>query len=321
MATAERELADTPAAADHPSSSGAAISVRGLQMRYGAHEAVRGIDFQILEGEIVAFLGPNGAGKTTTVEILEGFRNRTAGDVTVLGEDPARGGAGWRARIGVVLQSCAPERLLSVHECLELYAGYYPSPLAVDRVLDLVGLTDRASARCDRLSGGQQRRLDVALALVGDPELIFLDEPTTGFDPSARRLTWDVVRGLRDLGKTILLTTHFMDEAEALADRILVLTAGRIIADGTPETIGGRQSDASVIVFTLPDGFTEHDLPPLPVPVTMARDKVQISTSEPMPIFHALSGWAMERALSLSDIAVQRPTLEDIYLRLTKDRS
>jgi ABC-2 type transport system ATP-binding protein len=297
-----------------------AISVRGLRMSYGSYEAVRGIDFEVAHGEILAFLGPNGAGKTTTTEILEGFRQRTAGQVSVLGADPGRGGADWRGRIGVVLQTSAPERLLTVRECLSMYAGYYQRPLPVARVLDLAGLQGKTDSRCDQLSGGQQRRLDVALALIGDPELIFLDEPTTGFDPSARHMAWDVVRGLRDLGKTVFLTTHFMDEAENLADRIIILAAGRIVAEGTPETIGGRQTVASVITFTMPPGVTADSLPPLPVAVTVARgDRAEITAPEPMPVLYAISSWAMQHSLAIPDISVQRPTLEDIYLRLTAD--
>jgi ABC-2 type transport system ATP-binding protein len=298
-----------------------AISVRGLRMSYGTYEAVRGIDFDVEHGEILAFLGPNGAGKTTTTEILEGFRRRTAGDVAVLGADPGRAGPAWRGRIGVVLQVNAPERLLTVHECLSMYAGYYSRPLPVDRVMDLVGLPDKAGSRCDQLSGGQQRRLDVALALIGDPELIFLDEPTTGFDPSARRMAWDVVRGLRDLGKTVFLTTHFMDEAENLADRILILAAGRIVAEGTPETIGGRHTDASVITFTMPDGLGADRLPPLPAPASVqANGRAEIVAPEPMPVLYALSSWAVQHDLKIPDIAVQRPSLEDIYLRLSQEK-
>jgi ABC-2 type transport system ATP-binding protein len=297
-----------------------AISVRDLRMRYGGYEAVRGISFDVQRGEILAFLGPNGAGKTTTTEILEGFRKRTSGDVAVLGTDPARGGPGWRGRIGVVLQANAPERLLTVRECLSMYAGYYPKPLTVDRVLELVGLTDKARSRCDQLSGGQARRLDVGLALIGDPELIFLDEPTTGFDPSARHMAWDVVRGLRDLGKTVFLTTHFMDEAENLADRILILAAGKIVAEGTPETIGGRQTDASVITFTMPGDRTLADLPPLPVPATLQHNgRAQIIAPEPIPVLYAISSWATQHSLPIPDISVQRPSLEDIYLRLTEE--
>ena len=330
MTTAE-PLARTPGgrsagqaqAPSGPASTEPAISVRDLRMSYGSYEAVRGIDLEVARGEILAFLGPNGAGKTTTTEILEGFRKRTSGDVRVFGTDPERAGPDWRARIGVVLQTNAPERLLSVRECLSMYAGYYPRPLSVNRVIELTGLTDKAASRCDQLSGGQQRRLDVALALIGDPELIFLDEPTTGFDPTARRLTWDVVAGLRDLGKTIFLTTHFMDEAETLADRIMILAAGRIVASGTPQTIGGRDVDATVISFTLPDGMTAEQLPTLPgqpgphASAQRAHGRAEISVPEPVPALHALTEWAMTHGLPLADISVQRPSLEDIYLRLT----
>jgi ABC-2 type transport system ATP-binding protein len=299
---------------------GRVISVRGLRMKYGGFEAVRGVDFDVDHGEILAFLGPNGAGKTTTTEILEGFRRRTGGEVTVLGEDPGRSSAAWRGRIGVVLQVNAPEKLLTVRECLAMYAGYYRKPLAVDHVLDLVGLKDKAASRCEQLSGGQQRRLDVGLAIIGDPELIFLDEPTTGFDPSARHMAWDVVRGLRDLGKTIFLTTHFMDEAENLADRILILAAGKIVAEGTPDTIGGREQDASVITFTLPPGVAPDQLPPLPVPVHIERNgRAEIVAPDPMPVLYALSSWAVQFQFPVHDIAVRRPSLEDIYLRLTEE--
>ena len=323
MTTAE-PIAGSPAVLSGPATAAPAISVQGLRMSYGNYEAVRGIDLEVARGEILAFLGPNGAGKTTTTEILEGFRMRTAGDVQVLGTDPAKGGSGWRARIGVVLQTCAPERMLSVRECLTMYAGYYPKPLGVQRALELTGLTEKAGTRCDQLSGGQQRRLDVALALIGDPELIFLDEPTTGFDPTARRQAWDVISGLRDLGKTVFLTTHFMDEAEALADRIMILAAGKIVASGTPQTIGGRSAGATVISFSLPEGVTHGDVPSLPgqleapaVTAHAAHGRVEIEVSEPIPALHALSGWATERHLALPDITVNRPSLEDIYLKLT----
>jgi ABC-2 type transport system ATP-binding protein len=314
--------AGSPAAGD-PTTLEPAITVRGLRMSYGTYEAVRGIDLDVTRGEILAFLGPNGAGKTTTVEILEGFRKRFAGEVRVLGADPASAGPRWRARIGVVLQTCSPERLLTVRECLDMYAGYYPRPLPVPQVLSLTGLTEKASSMCEQLSGGQQRRLDVALALIGDPELVFLDEPTTGFDPSARRLAWDVIAGLRDLGKTIFLTTHFMDEAEALADRIVVLAAGRVVASGTPQSIGGRSAGATTISFTLPDGVTADQVPVLPGldpghdRLAAAHGRVEIGVADPVPALHALTGWAMERRLKLPDLAVSRPSLEDIYLQLT----
>ena len=228
------------------------VSVRGLVKRYGSHEAVAGIDLEVRRGEIFAFLGPNGAGKTTTVEILEGFRQRTEGEVSVLGHDPATAGGAWRDRVGVVLQESEPEPGLSVRECLAMYAGFYRAPRDIDETIALVGLTGKAGALGTRLSGGQRRRLDFALALIGDPELIFLDEPTTGFDPSARRAAWEVVAGLRQLGKTIFLTTHYMDEAEYLADRITVLSAGRIVAEGTPRTLGGRDHMTTAISFTPP---------------------------------------------------------------------
>jgi ABC-2 type transport system ATP-binding protein len=296
-----------------------AISVRGLRMKYGSYEAVRGIDLEVARGEILAFLGPNGAGKTTTTEILEGFRTRTSGEVRVLGADPAHAGPGWRARIGVVLQTCAPERLLTVRECVGMYAGYYPHPLRVDRALELTGLTAKASSRCDQLSGGQQRRLDVALALIGDPELIFLDEPTTGFDPSARRQTWEVVAGLRDLGKTIFLTTHFMDEAEALADRIMILAAGRIVAEGTPQTIGGRSSGTTRISFAATDGVQVPALPSQVGPAETVRGQLEITVGDPVTALRAFTEWALASGVQPENFSVRKPSLEDIYLELTEE--
>jgi ABC-2 type transport system ATP-binding protein len=301
--------------------TGDVIRVRGLQMSYGSFPAVRGIDLDVHRGEIFAFLGPNGAGKTTTVEILEGFRRRTGGEAEVLGVDPQRAGPAWRARIGVVLQESQPEPELSVRECLDLYAGYYPSPRPVDEVLDLVGLSDRAKARSGRLSGGQRRRLDVALALIGDPDLVFLDEPTTGFDPAARRQSWEVIAGLRDLGKTVFLTTHFMDEAEYLADRIVVVAAGRIVAQGTPATLGGRDTMASTVTFTLPRGTTLDDLPAL---LRHGRawerhGRVVLASTSPLSDIEQLAGWARHRHLELADLQLTRPSLEDVYLDLVKD--
>ena len=292
------------------SESGVAIRVRGLSKRYGDVEAVRGIDLTVRTGEIFAFLGPNGAGKTTTVETLEGYRHRDAGEAEVLGSDPARPAAGWRARIGVVLQESQPEAELTVEECVSLYAGYYPRPRPVGETLELVGLADRRAARCGQLSGGQRRRLDVALALIGDPELVFLDEPTTGFDPAARQSAWQVIAGLRDLGKTIFLTTHYMEEAEHLADRIAVIAAGRIVAEGTPATLGGRDTGASVITFTLPSGLSAADLPPaVAVVVTGSTGgKVEAHATSPLPVLGALAAWAQARGADLPDLQVIRPT-------------
>ena len=297
----------------------AVVSVRGLVKRYAKHEAVRGIDLDVFRGEIVAFLGPNGAGKTTTVEILEGFRERTGGQVSVLGEDPAHAGRAWRDRVGVVLQESEPEVGLTVRECLRLFAGYYSAPRNIDETIELVGLKAKAGSMAKELSGGQRRRLDVGLALIGDPELVFLDEPTTGFDPAARRSAWEVVSGLRDLGKTVLLTTHYMDEAEALADRITVIAAGQVVAEGTPRTLGGRDRMTAAITFTLPGGVRPQDLPAGLVPlVEPGRDGMVALCSE-SPLVHAqmLATWALGRGLDLADLEIRRPTLEDVYLSLT----
>jgi len=293
------------------------VSVRGLRKSYGAFEAVAGIDLDVARGEIFAFLGPNGAGKTTTVEILEGFRDRTAGEVQVLGADPAHAGGAWRDRIGIVLQESQAEPGLTVRECLDLYAGYYSHPRDIAETIGLVGLDEKADTLGERLSGGQRRRLDVALALIGDPELIFLDEPTTGFDPSARRAAWDVVSGLRALGKTVFLTTHYMDEAEHLADRIAVIAAGRIVAEGTPGTLGGRERMAATIRFTLPDGVARGDLPGALREATAANGRVVVESEHPLTDVKALADWALARGLDLPDLDVRRPSLEDVYLRLT----
>jgi ABC-2 type transport system ATP-binding protein len=307
-AARKRPVSDTPLDAL------AAISVRGLRKAYDDYEAVRGIDFDVQRGEIVAFLGPNGAGKTTTVEILEGYRLRTGGDVQVLGQDPAAGGREWRESIGVVLQESEPEPYLTARQCLELFAGYYARPRPIDETLALVGLEAKADAVAGTLSGGQRRRLDVALALIGDPELVFLDEPTTGFDPSARRAAWHVVAGLRELGKTIFLTTHYMDEAEFLADRILVIAGGEIVAEGTPATLGGRDRSAVRITFGLPEGLTTDQLPP---PFAATNGRVEARSTAPVDDLRALTLWASGRGLDLPDLEVRRPTLEDIYLELT----
>ena len=299
------------------------ISVRGLVKRYDSHQAVAGIDLEVRHGEIFAFLGPNGAGKTTTVEILEGFRRRTAGEVTVLGQDPATAGGAWRERVGVVLQESEPEPGLSVRECLAMYAGYYRKPRDIDQTIALVGLTAKAGTLGTRLSGGQRRRLDFALALIGDPELIFLDEPTTGFDPSARRAAWEVVAGLRKLGKTIFLTTHYMDEAEYLADRIMVLSAGHIVAEGTPRTLGGRDHMSTAISFTLPGGLAPRDLPAglSPLAEPGAAGLTIMHTESPLVHLQMLSDWALGRGFDLPDLDVHRPSLEEVYLSLTGSTS
>ena len=295
------------------------IEVSGLRMRYGQREAVRGVELSVARGEVFAFLGPNGAGKTTTVEILEGYRRRTGGEVSVLGEDPERAGSAWRGRVGVVLQSSQIERELTVHEVLELYSGYHQRPLPIDEVLALAGLTEQVGVRGGRLSGGQQRRVDVALALIGDPELVFLDEPTTGFDPAARRAAWEVIRGLQALGKTIFLTTHYMEEAETLADRIAVIVEGQIVGEGTPSTLGARDRAATRISFALPAG-----VPPDALPGAVRGGAVEgsgrygVSTEHPMAALQALSAWALERGHDLADVDVRRPSLEDVYLELTR---
>jgi ABC-2 type transport system ATP-binding protein len=294
------------------------IEVSGLQMRYGRREAVRGIDLAVARGEVFAFLGPNGAGKTTTVEILEGYRHRTGGAVSVLGEDPARAGGDWRGRVGVVLQSSQVERELTVREVLRLYSGYHPRPLPIDEVLGLAGLAEQADVRGGRLSGGQQRRVDVALALIGDPELVFLDEPTTGFDPAARRTAWEVIHGLQQLGKTIFLTTHYMEEAETLADRIAVIVDGRIVGEGTPSTLGARDRAATRISFVLPSVVAPDALPAaVRGGMLDGSGRYAVATEHPMVALQALSTWALERGHDLADVDVRRPSLEDVYLELT----
>jgi ABC-2 type transport system ATP-binding protein len=295
------------------------VTVRGLVKRYGGREAVSGVDLDVYRGEIFAFLGPNGAGKTTTVEILEGFRSRTAGTVSVLGVDPADGDLDWRDRVGVVLQESEPEPGLSVRECLALYAGYYRTPRDIDDTIGLVGLEEKADSRAAHLSGGQRRRLDVALSLIGDPDILFLDEPTTGFDPSARRAAWDVIAGMRHLGKTIFLTTHYMDEAEHLADRIAVLVDGRIVAEGTPKTLGGRDRMTATIRFTLPSCFTARDLPAglRSVAEPAAAGATSVRSESPLVHVEMLADWARRQGVDLPDLEVSRPTLEDVYIELT----
>jgi ABC-2 type transport system ATP-binding protein len=299
-----------------------AIVVEHLRKTYrtraGASvEAVRGVSFTVNEGEVFALLGPNGAGKTTTLEICEGYRDRDDGEVLVLGLDPRHGGQELRARVGLVLQETAVEPFLTVREVLRRTADYYPRPRAVDEVLDLIGLTGKAGARVRTLSGGQQRRLDVGLGIIGRPDLIFLDEPTTGFDPSARRGAWDLVRGLTGGGTTIILTTHYMEEAQALADRVAVLAGGTIVAEGRPESIGGRDRAAARIRFRLPPA-TGPDL--LPVAAEPTGDGAfEVHTDDELRVLHTLTGWALEHDVALAELVVDRPSLEDVYLTLTAD--
>jgi ABC-2 type transport system ATP-binding protein len=299
---------------------GTAIQVTDLRKRYGEVEAVKGISFELAEGECLAMVGPNGAGKTTTVEILEGFRPRSSGEVRVLGMDPEHAERDFRERIGIVLQSSGLDRNLTVKEMVYFYGSYYPAPRDVDETVELVGLGEKRDSRVKALSGGQQRRLDLALGIVGDPDLIFLDEPTTGFDPSARRHSWELVDNLRSLGKTILLTTHYMDEAQILADRVLVLARGTIVAEGSPESLGGRDLAEAVISFRLPAGLSLGDLPSgLPSRPEVQDNLVLLRTPTPTAALNRLTGGAVGRGEELEALAVTRPSLEDVYLELTGD--
>ncbi len=302
-----------------------AVLVRGLRKSYGDLRAVDGIDLEIGRGEIFALLGPNGAGKTTTVEILEGYRARDDGAVTVLGYDPGRQRQPLKSLIGIVLQATGVDLYLTVAETIAMYSSYYPHPRPVDEVIELVGLAEKRDVRVVKLSGGQQRRLDVAIALAGDPELLFLDEPTTGFDPSARREAWEVVKNLASLGKTVVLTTHFMDEAQYLADRVAVIAGGRIVAEGTPATLAGRDIALARIRYRLPEG----PAPPsdLTGAVTgklsgdlggTAGDRfTEFAPGDLTEALHRLTGWAIEQHVALDGLQIIRPSLEDIYLDLT----
>jgi ABC-2 type transport system ATP-binding protein len=292
-----------------------AVEVRGLRKSYGSFEAVRGIDLSVEAGEVFALLGPNGAGKTTTVEILEGHRQRSSGEVSVLGHDPGRNERALKERVGIVLQQTGVDEYLTVREVVEMVAGYYPTPRDVDDVIGLAGLTEQRDQRVKKLSGGQKRRVDLAVALAGDPELLFLDEPTTGFDPSARRQAWETVRGLASLGKTIFLTTHFMDEAQALADRLAILADGRIVATGTADELIGASTPATTIRFRLADGVE----PPESLGLRGSASAYEVETIEPARTLHDLTGWALSVGAELHELEVGRRSLEDVYLQLTAE--
>jgi ABC-2 type transport system ATP-binding protein len=295
-----------------------AIQVTGLRKSYGATEAVRGIDFEVETGEVFGLLGPNGAGKTTTIEILEGYRERSAGGISVLGADPGRPTAAWRDRIGLVLQECELNPLLTVAETLDLYASFYSKPLRIEEAAELVGLGDRRDSRAGALSGGQRRRLDVAVALVGDPDLLFLDEPTTGFDPSARRDAWNMIEGLRELGKTVLLTTHYMDEAQHLSDRVAILRDGEIVASGRPDELSPDGDAATIVTFELPDGLTADELRSrLEAPVETSGKLVTVRTDNAQRTLLRLTSWAEEVGIDLGALEARRPSLEDVFLELT----
>jgi ABC-2 type transport system ATP-binding protein len=298
----------------------AAITVRDLRKSYGASEAVRGVSFDVGQGEIFGFLGPNGAGKTTTIEILEGYRERSSGEVRVLGTDPGRPTRRWRERIGLVLQDCELDPSLTVRETLSLYASFYPAPRPVTDTIELVGLGESADERIGTLSGGQRRRADVAVGIVGDPELLFLDEPTTGFDPSARQAAWDMIDGLRRLGKTVFLTTHYMEEAQRLADRIGILRAGELAALGTVEEIGAGLSADAFIRFRLPPGSSAGTVgSETGARVSIAGEVATIRATDPQPVLYRLTSWAERERLTVAGLEVTRPTLEEMFLELTSD--
>jgi ABC-2 type transport system ATP-binding protein len=295
-----------------------AIEVRDLRKSYGETHAVGGVSFEVRRGEVFCLLGPNGAGKTTTVEILEGYRSRSSGEARVLGIDPATGARALREQVGIVLQQCGVQPDLTVYELVEMFGRYHVRHRPVDEVIELVELTEKRDERSKNLSGGQRRRLDLALALVGDPELIFLDEPTTGFDPQARRQAWSTIRSLCQLGKTVFLTTHFMDEAQFLADRVAVMRGGEIIASGRPDELGGRDLRPAEIRFALPDGLSLDDVPRVPSEGrSLQGDRVIINTRQPIHATQIVTSWAVESRIDLAHFSVTQPTLEDIYLELT----
>lgn len=295
-----------------------AIQIKGLEKYYGDLQAVAGVDLEVAAGQVFALLGPNGAGKTTTVEILEGFRSRDAGDVLVLGRDPADGDLELKAQVGIVLQSTGMDPYLTVAETIDLFGSYYPHPRSTDEVIELVGLGEKRDTRVTKLSGGQQRRLDVGIALAGDPALLFLDEPTTGFDPGARRNAWDVIKNLAALGKTIFLTTHYMDEAQFLADRVAIIAGGKILAQGPPSTLGGRDLGSSVIRFKAP----AEELPfEVRAAARVDNDYLEFSVPNPTHFLHDLTGWAIQRKITVEGLEVRRPSLEDVYLEMTRSAS
>jgi len=297
-----------------------AISVSGLRKSYGENEAVRGLDFEVAAGEVFGFLGPNGAGKTTTIEILEGYRERSAGEVAVFGVDPAAPTRAWRNRVGLVLQECELDPLWTVREAVALFARFYAAPRPVEETIELVGLGDKRDARIGTLSGGQKRRADVAIGIVGDPDLIFLDEPTTGFDPTARRDAWNMIEGLKALGKTVFLTTHYMDEAQHLADRVAILRGGRIVAQGRTEELGESLGRRTVIGFALNGDLSVEEIRGrASAPVQVSGNRVEIETERPQRDLYALLGLAEERGVSLDELEVRRPNLEDIFLELTRE--
>jgi len=311
-----RVSADDPVMDDQPP----AIVVTGLRKDYGRLRAVEGVSFRVGHGEIYALLGPNGAGKTTTVEILEGHRKRTSGSVRVLGFDPATGGRRFRERIGIVLQSGGIDAELTVREIVALYASFYARPRDVAETIEQVGLTSKRRARVRTLSGGQLRRLDLALALVGDPDLLFLDEPTTGFDPNARRDAWEMIAGLRRSGTTVLLTSHYLDEVQHLADRVGVMRRGRLVEESTPDALGGRDTAGTVISFRLPAALADEKLPAGPWDEPERHDgEIIMRTDQPTRVLLALTGWAVEHGAELEALNVVHPSLEDAYLRITDE--
>jgi ABC-2 type transport system ATP-binding protein len=297
-----------------------AITVRGVRKSYGSVQALGGVDLTVHRGEVLALLGPNGAGKTSLVEILEGHRVADAGEISVLGYNPANLERAFRERIGIVLQEEGLEENLTVHEMVDLYGAAYPHPRPTDEVIEQVGLTEQRDKRAGTLSGGQRRRLDLAVGICGDPELIFLDEPTTGFDPAARRRSWGLIADLKGRGKTILLTTHYMEEAQRLADRVVVIAHGRVIAEGAPDSLGRGAADAAVVSFRLPDGVDADELPLRDgLAIERAGRAFTLRTPTPTADLAPLLSWAAVRGIELDGLAITRPTLEDVYLQLTQE--